>query len=53
MFVKHRIVEVYLLEVKMCQKQFQSGIINISMSRCDVIGENAHCIIENGVFCST
>lgn len=53
MFVKHRIVEVYLLEVKMCQKQFQSGIINISMSRADIIGESAHCIIQNGVVCFT
>ncbi|VDI16745.1 ubiquitin carboxyl-terminal hydrolase 4/11/15 [Mytilus galloprovincialis] len=38
-FVKHCKVEVYLLELKICQKQFQSGIINISMSRVDIIGD--------------
>ncbi|XP_052064365.1 uncharacterized protein LOC127704371 [Mytilus californianus] len=39
MFVKHRKVEVYLLEVKMCQKQFQSENVIRSMSRADVLGD--------------
>ncbi|CAC5415311.1 Ubiquitin carboxyl-terminal hydrolase 4,Ubiquitin carboxyl-terminal hydrolase 15 [Mytilus coruscus] len=37
MFVKHCKVEVYLLELKMCQKQFQSEYVIRSMSRADVL----------------
>ncbi|CAC5359253.1 Ubiquitin carboxyl-terminal hydrolase 4,Ubiquitin carboxyl-terminal hydrolase 15 [Mytilus coruscus] len=39
MFVKHCEIEVYRLEIKMCQKQFQSEYVIRSMSRADVLGD--------------
>jgi ubiquitin carboxyl-terminal hydrolase 4/11/15 len=39
MFVKHCKVEVYLLEIKMCENSNLEKIINNSMSRADTIGK--------------
>jgi hypothetical protein len=39
MFVKHCKVEVYLLEIKMCENSNLEKIINKSMSRADTIGK--------------
>jgi hypothetical protein len=39
MFVKHCKVEVYLLEIKMCENSNLEKIINNSMIRADTIGK--------------
>jgi ubiquitin carboxyl-terminal hydrolase 4/11/15 len=39
MFVKHCKVEIYLLEIKMCENSNLKKIINKSMSRADTVGK--------------
>lgn len=44
MFVKHCKVEVYMLDVKMCENSNLEKIINKSMSRADTIGKDMYIL---------